>query len=120
MEARQIVRNREANQPFSLPLAFFSRDATERRFHQKELFYRLPARPFIKFLLLYIGKKGFLDGSAGFQYAMLQSFYEYMIVLKTKELTGETVSAVRAGHVPLDRNTSAIIGNQHANTSSSD
>jgi glycosyltransferase involved in cell wall biosynthesis len=120
MEARQIVRNREANQPFSLHLAFFSRDATERRFHQKELFYRLPARPFIKFLLLYIGKKGFLDGSAGFQYAMLQSFYEYMIVLKTKELTGETVSAVRAGHVPLDRNTSAIIGNQHANTSSSD
>jgi hypothetical protein len=59
---------------------------TERRFHQKELFYKLPARPLAKFLLLYVAKRGFLDGQAGFTYAVLQSFYEYMIVLKTREL----------------------------------
>jgi hypothetical protein len=29
---------------------------------------------------------GFLDGGPGFAYAVLQSFYEFMIVLKTKEL----------------------------------
>jgi len=31
-------------------------------------------------------RRAFLDGSAGLTYATLQSFYEYLIVLKTKEL----------------------------------
>jgi hypothetical protein len=31
-------------------------------------------------------KRGFLDGKAGLSYAILQSIYEYFIVLKTKEL----------------------------------
>ena len=66
--------------------AFTAKDFHERRFHQKELFYRLPLRPFIKFLLLYIGKLGFMDGLAGLRYAILQSIYEYMIVLKVDEL----------------------------------
>ncbi len=86
LEAAQIVANRAAQAGFSLEKAFFSRDFHERRAHQKELFYRLPARPLAKFLLLYIGKRGFLDGRAGFNYAVLQSLYEYMIVLKTREL----------------------------------
>jgi hypothetical protein len=87
LEAQQIVKNRAANREFSLKQAFFGKNFNERRFHQKELFYRMPARPLFKFLLLYLGKRGFLDGSAGFHYAMLQSLYEYMIVLKTKELS---------------------------------
>jgi glycosyltransferase involved in cell wall biosynthesis len=85
-EAQQIAKNRAANQIFSLGRAFFGKDVNERRFHQKELFYRMPMRPLLKFLVLYVGKRGFLDGRAGFQYAMLQSYYEYMIVLKTREL----------------------------------
>jgi glycosyltransferase involved in cell wall biosynthesis len=92
LEAQQIVKNRASNQPFRLSQAFFGKDFNERRFHQKEFFYRLPARPFLKFLVLYVAKRGFLDGSAGFQYAVLQSFYEYMIVLKTKELASKTVA----------------------------
>jgi hypothetical protein len=86
LEARQIVANRASHTEFSLAKALFSRDFHERRFHQKELFYRLPARPLIKFLYLYIVRRGFLDGRAGYTYARLQSFYEYMIVLKTREL----------------------------------
>ena len=120
LEAQQIVDNRRANRPFSLHQAFFCQDATQRRFHQKELFYRVPARPLIKFLLLYIGKKGFLDGSAGFHYAMLQSFYEYMIVLKTKELAESAVCAASAEKIPIATNAVAIIGNPHANPGSSD
>ncbi len=90
-EAQQILDNRAAHAAaggpaFSLRSAFFERDFHRRRFHQKELFYRLPARPLIKFLVLYLAKRGFLDGSAGFTYATLQSIYEYFIVLKTKEL----------------------------------
>ena len=85
-EAQQILQNRASQEPFSLPAAFFERDFNRRRFHQKELFYRLPARPLIKFLLLYILKRGFLDGRPGFTYALLQSIYEAMIVLKVQEL----------------------------------
>ena len=81
-KAQQILQNRAGQQPFNLPAAFFERDFNRRRFHQKELLYRLPARPLIKFLLLYILKRGFLDGRPGFTYALLQSIGEAMIVLK--------------------------------------
>jgi len=94
LEAQQIVSNRVANQRFSLIQACFGKNQNQRRFHQKELFYRMPARPLLKFLLLYVVKRGFLDGRAGFRYAMLQSFYEYLIVLKTKELAGQAESPV--------------------------
>ena len=87
LEARQILKNRAAHQDFSPRQAFFGKDFSERRYHQKELFYRMPARPLLKFLFLYVAKRGFLDGREGFRYAMLQSFYEYMIALKTKEIS---------------------------------
>lgn len=89
LEAQQILRNRREHRGFSLRQAFFAPDFNERRFHQKELFYRLPARPLFKFFLLYFVRRGFLDGRAGLIYARLQSFYESMIVLKTRELTAK-------------------------------
>ncbi len=91
-EAQQIVQNRASKKTFSLPAAFLDRDFNRRRFHQKELFYRLPARPLVKFLLLYILKRGFLDGTPGFTYALLQSIYEVMIVLKVQELEHQKAS----------------------------
>lgn len=125
LEAQQIEENRSANQRFRLGQAFFAKDPNQRRFHQKELFYRMPARPLLKFLLLYVGKRGFLDGSAGLTYAMLQSFYEYMIVLKSKELTRKSAVSTRAMEAPV-----AVALNQgasrqtlegvHANSGSSD
>ncbi|MBS1722244.1 MAG: glycosyltransferase family 2 protein [Armatimonadetes bacterium] len=86
LEARQIVENRRNNVPFSVIKAFTCKDFHERRFHQKELFYRLPARPLVKFMLLYGLKGGFLDGRAGMTYSVLQSIYEYMIVAKVREM----------------------------------
>jgi len=86
LEAKQIVTNANAGGEFSLWLAFFGGAISIRRYHQKELFYRLPMRPLIKFVALYFLKAGFLDGRAGFTYAVLQGFYEYMIVLKGDEI----------------------------------
>lgn len=86
LEARQIADNRAKHADFSLSKAILASDFNERRFHQKELFYRLPARALIKFILLYFIKRGFLDGRAGLTYSLLQSFYEYMIVLKVREI----------------------------------
>lgn len=85
-EAQQILDNRRGQATFRLSKALFSSDFNEKRFHQKELFYKIPARPLLKFALLYFAKKGFLDGHAGLTYALLQSFYEYLIVLKTREM----------------------------------
>jgi hypothetical protein len=89
-EAEQIIEDlradREGAAEVSLMAAFFEKDFHRRRYHQKALFYRMPARPFAKFLLLYVAKRGFLDGRAGLTYSVLQSVYEYFIVLKTREL----------------------------------
>ena len=85
-EARQIIENRRGHSGYSLKRALTHPDFHEKRFHQKELFYRLPARPLVKFFLLYFLKRGFLDGPGGLTYAVLQSIYEYMIVLKTREM----------------------------------
>ncbi len=85
-EAQQIQDNRAKGKQFNVMKAFFAPDFNERRYHQKELFYRLPFRPLLKFVIFYIAKKGFLDGRPGLAYATLQAFYEYMIVLKVVEL----------------------------------
>lgn len=85
-EAAQIIENRKNQAAFSIIKAITAKDFHERRFHQKECFYRLPMRPLVKFFILYVIKRGFLDGKAGLSYAILQSIYEYFIVLKTKEL----------------------------------
>ena len=85
-EAAQIICNKSANTGFSFWKTLFANDKNERRFHQKELYYRVPFRPLMMFVLHYIFKRGFLDGRAGLSYALLRSIYEYMIVLKVREL----------------------------------
>jgi glycosyltransferase involved in cell wall biosynthesis len=68
----------------------FSADSYERRKALKMLSFRMPFRPIIKFFYLYFVKFGFLDGFPGFTYCILQSIYEYMIVLKMKEFRMES------------------------------
>jgi glycosyltransferase involved in cell wall biosynthesis len=84
MEAIEAVKAREQ-------LAFklhdvFSRDPNVRRRALKEVFFRMPARPAVKFVYYYLWRRGFLDGRPGFTYATLQAFYEYMIECKRREL----------------------------------
>jgi glycosyltransferase involved in cell wall biosynthesis len=62
--------------------------ASGRRF-LKQVFYRLPCRPTVAFLYLYILRGGFLDGVGGYRYCRLRAMYEYMIVLKMAELNQE-------------------------------
>jgi glycosyltransferase involved in cell wall biosynthesis len=85
MEAELIVNGRSLQSP-SLEIAFLSSDFHQRRLHQKAIFYKLPARPLIKLCYMLFIRGALLDGSAGVTYSILQSFYEYMIVLKTREL----------------------------------
>jgi glycosyltransferase involved in cell wall biosynthesis len=85
MEARLIARNQGLQNP-SLRTALRDPDFHTRRLHQKALFYRMPGRPLLKWLYMMFARGAILDGAAGLTYATLQAFYEYMIVLKTKEL----------------------------------
>ncbi len=85
MEAELIHKQQGLQNP-SLLKALRDPDFHTRRLHQKALFYRLPGRPMIKWLYMVFIRGAILDGSAGLTYATLQSFYEYLIVLKTKEL----------------------------------
>ena len=91
-EAQQVVSNRslETNKKNGaislLGRALSTESHHDRRRLLKEAYYSLPGRPLIKFLYMYIGKLGFLDGRAGLTYSLLLAFYEYWIVLKVEEL----------------------------------
>lgn len=66
--------------------SLWSSDPNQRRRALKELFFRMPARPFIKYAYYLLWRRGFLDGRPGFTYATLQAMYEYMIDCKRREL----------------------------------
>jgi glycosyltransferase involved in cell wall biosynthesis len=48
--------------------------------------HRLPFRPTLRFLYVYLYQKGFLDGVEGYYFARLHGFYEFLCVAKTAEL----------------------------------
>jgi glycosyltransferase involved in cell wall biosynthesis len=62
------------------------RDAVARRRALKELSFRLPCRPALRFLYMYVLRRGFLDGWPGYTYCRLLAMYEYMILLKAREV----------------------------------
>lgn len=98
MEAREILRNHSSKSRSSPWRAVFGGRFHQRRVHQKELFYRLPCRPLVKFILLYFLKGGFLDGRAGLLYCQMQACYERMIVTKISILAAEARSKPGTPH----------------------
>jgi glycosyltransferase involved in cell wall biosynthesis len=62
-----------------------SPDAPRRKAALKELSFRLPFRPSLRFTYMYVLRCGFLDGIPGLTYCRLLAIYEYMIVVKMTE-----------------------------------
>lgn len=79
MEADRLMEERSGSFRFSCTKAFFSDDFHERRYHMKGLYYRLPFRPFLKWIYLVFVRGAFLDGIPGMRYARLQANYERLI-----------------------------------------
>jgi glycosyltransferase involved in cell wall biosynthesis len=52
----------------------------------KLLSQRLPFRPVLRFLYVFIWQRGFLDGREGYYFARLHATYEFLCVVKTYEL----------------------------------
>lgn len=67
-------------------MELFASDTMIRKRALKSWFVRMPFRPWLKFIYLYIVKLGFLDGVEGFVYCRLQMIYESLIVIKIREL----------------------------------
>lgn len=80
-EGMKLLAGEAGKQP-----SLFSSDPARRRKAIKNLSFRLPFRPFLKFLYLYFVRRGCLDGYPGYVYCRLQALYEYMIVVKMIEL----------------------------------
>lgn len=65
---------------------FFDSDPVLRRRSLKRIAYRIPARPLLVMLYLYVVRLGMLDGVPGFYYCAMRATYELMIDAKVKEL----------------------------------
>lgn len=87
MEA-QLINSGNVIKP-SWSTALFGRDFHVRRQHQKAIFYDLPARPLVKLMYMLLVRRAFMDGWPGLRYSILQSIYEYLIVLKVREMREE-------------------------------
>jgi len=97
-EANETVRALKEN-----PVRFgnlFSGDRNTRRLELKNISFRMPMRPMLKFFYMYVIGRGFLDGRSGWTYCRLQAMYEYMIVLKVREHNRPDLSAADRGDTP--------------------
>jgi glycosyltransferase involved in cell wall biosynthesis len=89
-EARETLRQLEAGQ-VQWGKILWGKSEVERRRALKDLSLRLPFRPFIRWLYMYLLLGGWRDGQAGFAWCTLQAFYEYLIVLKVRELQRQSM-----------------------------
>ncbi len=80
-EARVSVERRLAGTDVKI-----SSGTVGRRRRLKQFSQRLPFRPLLRFLYVYLWQKGFLDGRGGYYFARLHAFYEFLSVAKTAEL----------------------------------
>jgi glycosyltransferase involved in cell wall biosynthesis len=82
-EARQNVYGAADD---NVPIQDLFSMAPNRRRAAKRIFRRLPCRPTIRFIYMYLFRGGILDGKAGFTYCRLLAWYERLIVWKEREI----------------------------------
>jgi glycosyltransferase involved in cell wall biosynthesis len=83
-EAMEMFKIR--NGAVRTPGSIWSHDPAERRRALKDIFFRMPVRPWVKFGYYYFARRGFLDGHPGLTYSALQAIYEYFIDCQYREL----------------------------------
>jgi glycosyltransferase involved in cell wall biosynthesis len=83
-EAYQNIYGHADDDVSMLDLLSFATD--RRRRAAKKIFSRLPCRATIRFIYMYLFRGGILDGSPGLTYCRLLAWYEWLIVLKEREI----------------------------------
>ena len=97
LEAREMLKARLGRQVGQRGGRLFGSWPERRRFLKTRVWYQMPFRPAIRFLWMYLVKRGFLDGRQGLVYCQLLAAYEAMIDARLLELerTGATGTGVR-------------------------
>jgi len=70
----------------SIEAKFFGQPVERKRF-LKKLWLKLPCKPLMRFLYMYVFRLGFLDGRAGFIYSAFKAVQEFHIGAKQYEAT---------------------------------
>lgn len=97
LEAEEMLRVRNGGRSGQREGRLFGSWPERRRFLKLRIWYRMPARPLVRFLWMYVVRRGFLDGRPGLVYCKLLAMYELLIDAKLAELT----STERAKDHPL-------------------
>ena len=87
-EAQENLRAFESGH-YDIPGLFAFTDPVRRRRSLKLLSMRLPCRPLLRFLYMYVLRMGFLDGRPGLEYCKLMKWYEGMIIKNMKLIMSE-------------------------------
>jgi glycosyltransferase involved in cell wall biosynthesis len=102
LEAAEMIRLRRDGFGGQRHGRLFGTWPERRRFLKLNVWYRVPARPLIRFLWLYVLRRGFLDGRPGRVYCSLLAVYEVLIdamqaeLLQAEEEEPATVPSPRA------------------------
>lgn len=87
LEAQEDMRSlRRGSLSFDMFGLFSIKNPVRRRRALKELSFRLPFRPVLRFVYMYFLRLGFLDGLPGYRYCRMLAIYESMIVLQINYL----------------------------------
>jgi glycosyltransferase involved in cell wall biosynthesis len=96
-EAAEMLRVRSNNLGDQRRGRFFGTWPERRRALKLHVWYRVPGRPAIRFLWMYLVKRGFLDGKQGRVYCQLLAVEEALINAKLLELELEQAQAKGTG-----------------------
>ena len=91
LEAREIRRARRGELGSTRRGSFFGSWPDRRRAVKTRIWYRLPGRPVLRFLWMYVVKRGFLDGRQGLVYCQLLAANEVVTnaLITEQELAGD-------------------------------
>ena len=69
-----------------LPVSLLASPVQRKRFVRERVWPRVPAKPLVLFVYMYLLRRGFLDGRAGLALCVFHAFQEFMVGLKLSEL----------------------------------
>ncbi|MGD9790075.1 MAG: glycosyltransferase [Phycisphaerales bacterium] len=85
MESDEWLRTSLGQGAGAAPARLFRDRLRYRQWVRREVWPRLPGKPVIRWVYMYLLRLGFLDGRAGWHLAALMASYEYMIELLYRE-----------------------------------
>jgi glycosyltransferase involved in cell wall biosynthesis len=77
---------RDAPDRARLPVSLLASPVQRKRFLRERVWPRVPGKPLALFVYMYVLRRGFLDGRAGFVLCVFHAFQEFMVGLKLAEL----------------------------------